>query len=161
DQSRFNGLAPSTLAVRAMPSTLTAPATLSPGQSVVSAHQQYRLVMQSDGNLVQYGNGAALWSSLTYGHPGASAKLQPDGNLVVYAPGNRALWSTGSWTAGGPTSLVVHDGGDVAVTLGSGKVVWHDGAPGDDRLLGPDTLVAGQTIESPDRQYRLEMQGDG
>ena len=273
DQSRFNGSAPAALAVRAMPSAVTGPLVLSAGQFLVSPHQQYRLLMQPDGNLVVYGNGAALWSSGTWGHPGSSASLQPDGNLVVYsaagvalwnsgtwaagpgvvlavrddgdvtltspggsvvwhegglgsdrlhpggslaadqyiaspdhryrlvmqsdgnlvdyadgtavwstgtfgnpgarvvmrpdgnlvlyAPGNRAVWNSGSWTAGGSSSLVAHDGGDVTVILPDGRVAWHDGAPGDDRLLGPDTLVAGQDLTSPDGQYRLDMQGDG
>ncbi|WP_030271135.1 hypothetical protein [Streptomyces sp. NRRL B-24484] len=78
---------------------------LTPGQSLVSG--ETALVMQGDGNLVLYlvgptGNhGPAVWSSGTYGHPGAYAVMQPDGNLVVYRQGRSApadaLWSTRSW----------------------------------------------------------------
>ena len=49
--------------------------------------------MQTDGNLVLYDRGTAIWDSHTNGHAGASLALQSDGNLVVYL-GNAALWNT-------------------------------------------------------------------
>ena len=55
--------------------------------------------MQLDGNLVlQDSTGRGLWSSRTYGHPGAYAVAQDDGNLVVYgSPGNtQPLWASGT-----------------------------------------------------------------
>ncbi|MFD7643931.1 hypothetical protein ACFV4P_25115 [Kitasatospora sp. NPDC059795] len=61
------------------------------------------LEMQNDGNLVLYleasvgGHGPAVWSSGTWGHPGAHASMQPDGNFVVYSDSGTALWATGSW----------------------------------------------------------------
>jgi hypothetical protein len=51
------------------------------------------LVMQSDGNLVIYGDAGAVWSTSTHGHPGAVLALQDDGNLVVY-DGGVALWNS-------------------------------------------------------------------
>jgi hypothetical protein len=51
--------------------------------------------MQNDGNFVLYATGGkALWSSGTYGHPGASLAMQNDGNLVVYGPGGKPLWAS-------------------------------------------------------------------
>jgi hypothetical protein len=52
----------------------------------------------SDGNLVIYQGGTALWASNTAGHPGAVLVDQQDGNQVIYQ-GGTALWaskSTGS-----------------------------------------------------------------
>ncbi|ATB37101.1 hypothetical protein CYFUS_002522 [Cystobacter fuscus] len=65
------------------------------GKGGLSAH------MQSDGNFVVYRTtgattGADVWSTLTYGHPGAYLVLQNDGNLVIYE-GGTAIWNTGTW----------------------------------------------------------------
>lgn len=56
-----------------------------------------RLVMQRDGNLVVYLGHKALWSSGTWGHPGARLVLQRDRNLVIYSAAGRALWATGTY----------------------------------------------------------------
>jgi hypothetical protein len=56
------------------------------------------LTMQSDGNLVLYQNGSALWASNTGGECSSGscfAVFQTDGNFVVYN-GSTALWSTNS-----------------------------------------------------------------
>ncbi len=56
-----------------------------------------RAVMQGDGNFVLYHQGwTPLWSSGTWGHPGAYIVLQNDGNLVIYGPSGRALWASGT-----------------------------------------------------------------
>ena len=169
DQSRSNGGAPAGLAIRTMPSTVTAPATLSGGQYLVSGHQQYRLVMQADGNLVQYGNGAALWSSMTWGNPGAHLTLQADGNLVVYSTDGRALWNSGTWTAGPGVVLSLGDDGHVSLlppasngaTATAASALWDDGAPGSDRLYPTGTLLADQYVSLPAAGARLSMQADG
>ena len=56
--------------------------------------QEY-VIFQSDGNLVTYGGGRALWWSGTSGS-GARFELQNDGNLVIYTAANRAVWSSGT-----------------------------------------------------------------
>jgi hypothetical protein len=49
--------------------------------------------MQGDGNLVLYDTASKpLWSSGTYGHPGAYAAMQDDCHLVVYGPAGAPLW---------------------------------------------------------------------
>jgi surface antigen len=76
----------------------------------------YQLVMQTDGNLVEYNsNGRPLWDSETNGHPGAYAALQAsDGNLVVYPQAGSFLW-----TAAVPKSpgdrLCIQDDGNLVV----------------------------------------------
>ena len=50
-------------------------------------------VMQTDGNFVLYSASQALWSSNSWGHPGATLAIQNDGNLVVYS-GGIPLWNS-------------------------------------------------------------------
>ena len=52
------------------------------------------LIMQNDGNLVNYCNGKSVWSSNTYNNPGAYLAFQPDGNVVIYSSNNEVLWDT-------------------------------------------------------------------
>jgi hypothetical protein len=93
------------------------------------------LVMQTDGNLVQYlvrpdcQNGPALWSSNTSGNAGAYAIMQPDGNFVVYKAGGSstlggALWSaqTNGWS--GVTASFDH--GALRLHGGLSGVIWQD-----------------------------------
>jgi hypothetical protein len=56
-------------------------------------HSGAKLTMQTDGNLVLYGAGGALWSAQTNNHPGATATMQTDGNLVIHDASGTALWS--------------------------------------------------------------------
>ncbi len=72
--------------------------TMRSGDYIQSPDNRYSLVMQPNGNLVLFsaGNDKALWSSNTYGQPGAYAVMQNDGNLVVYKANNIATWSSGT-----------------------------------------------------------------
>lgn len=105
---------------RILPGTVIAPGTV----LRAGAGRQQTLTMQADGNLVQYVNGAAVWSSQTFGRPGAYAALQPDGNLVVYtADGRSALWS--SRTSGkGAGQLMVQVDSNVVLYGGSDTRTW-------------------------------------
>ena len=63
---------------------------LTANQSIYSPDGQYQLIMQGDGNLVEYGpGGQVIWDAATNGNPGAYAIMQGDGNLVVYSPAGR------------------------------------------------------------------------
>ncbi|WP_180356421.1 MULTISPECIES: hypothetical protein [Kitasatospora] len=74
----------------------------------------FQLIMQSDGNLVEYrwdGDPTAgqqsrsvCWSSNTMGSGANHATYQQDGNFVVYTPGGYAAWASN--TAGGGGSSV-------------------------------------------------------
>ena len=78
-------------------------ATLLPGAELVNGN--YRLVFQTDGNLVSYQNGTnkVIWASYTQGKGATRCTMQDDGNFVIYA-GNTALWHT--QTAGqGPSYM--------------------------------------------------------
>ena len=96
--------------------------SLNPGQGRYSPNGAYWLVMQGDGNLVEYGGGRARWASNT-GVPGARAVLQADGNFVVYSPQNQALWASGS--SGNPGAwAAVHNDGRLAVYRTNGTAAW-------------------------------------
>ncbi len=111
--------------------TLEAGQVLLPGESVLSCGGscgQFVLVMQGDGNLVLYQNGAPLWSSLWESgmmQPGSYAVMQGDGNLVVYGPGcggpNGSCWNSG--TAGYP-------GAGLSVQGDGNLVIYGPGCPG-------------------------------
>lgn len=117
--------------------TLQPEERLSSGSRLRSSDGQYSLRMQRDGNLVLTSTGRVLWASGTYGHPDASAVMQPDGNFVIVSHTGRALWETR--TAGHPGATFSLQGdGDVSVQR-SGVVLWSTQST-------PDSLVPGQTL---------------
>ncbi len=95
------------------PATLFRPGQyLFSGQSIASPNGVYKLVMQTDGNLVQYdGNWSPIWSSGTYS-PGAYAVMQQDGNFVIYNGGS-VVWhaNTGPRPDGNVSHLSLHNSG--------------------------------------------------
>lgn len=67
-----------------------------------------RLVMQNDGNLVEYlylqGGTIVCWASDTYGSGSNNhATYQQDGNFVVYTSGGYPVWSSHTAGKGGST----------------------------------------------------------
>ncbi len=70
--------------------------TLAAGQALEDAYHQYKLLMQSDGNLVlsKIAGNVLLAQSGTGGNPGAFATMQSDGNFVIYSSAGKALVST-------------------------------------------------------------------
>jgi hypothetical protein len=106
---------------------IAASTILEAGHSAVSCDGRFSLVMQStDGNLVLYFAGAALWNANTAGNPGAYAAMQSDGNFVVYDSSSVALWQAG--TAGNPgADLAVQDDGNVVVYSTTSAPLWDSG----------------------------------
>ncbi len=94
--------------------------------------------MQSDGNLVLYAGGRALFSTSTFGSS-PSAVLQNDGNFVVYGSG-RALWSSKSGRIPPPPPPVT----SVGSFLNAGV-----------------TLTVNQQVASPSGAFVARMQSDG
>ncbi len=97
-------------------------AILWPGQSFVTDRPLYsddgvfRVVMQSDGNLVVYDNqNKALWASGTNGQAVSQCTMQTDGNLVIYGYYN-AIWASG--TQGNPGAyLDMQNDGNLVIYL--------------------------------------------
>jgi hypothetical protein len=106
------------------PSVLAAGQMLTAGGTLYSPGGAYRLVMQTDGNLVEYGPSGALWSSNTPGS-GSSNRLvmQTDGNLVMYTASGAVPFATGEVGSGSSDYLAVQDDGNV-VQYGAGGAVF-------------------------------------
>ncbi|HJU36327.1 MAG TPA: fibronectin type III domain-containing protein [Gaiellaceae bacterium] len=140
-------------------STLSAGQSLHPGQSLLSPGGAYRLVMQGDGNLVEYQGGTPLWASNTAGDSGAVVEMQSDGNLVIYLNGV-AKWASGTNGFSGAV-LELQTDSNLVIYQGS-HPLWdrHSGYIGY-RLTHGTALNAGQVLVSPNHVYRLVMQGDG
>jgi hypothetical protein len=102
--------------------------------SVTSINGQYQLYQQSDGGLVEYGNGGVVFSTSTRGGPGASTVMQSDGNLVTYAAdGTTPLFDTHTFGNPGAQAVLQSDG-NLVVYAPSGKALWASYGPAD--LLG-------------------------
>ena len=101
-----------------------------------------RMWLQTDGNLVIYYNGKAVWASTTKGAD--RLHMQSDGNLVLFA-GSKAVWQ--SHTSGHPGALLdlLPDGSAVIYTKVGGTGIWNsrmrpgkDGLPSTGTHLLPD-----------------------
>lgn len=97
---------------------------LLPGTSISSDDGRFSLVMQGDGNLVLYRNGAgALWATGTAGKQVAFAVMQNDGNLVLYTPNGAPVWASG--THGNPGSvLILQDDGNLVIYAPGSRTIW-------------------------------------
>ena len=101
--------------------------SLGAGQQLISPNGQFVLVMQGDGNLVEYAPGnRAVWASGT-NRPNSIALMQSDGNLVVIAPGNVPVWNAG--TNGNPGADVELQSDGNLVVYAQGHIAkWSTGA---------------------------------
>jgi hypothetical protein len=143
-------------------SILSAGQQLQAGQELVSVGGQYQLAMQTDGNLVIYGNGCVVWASNTAGtgsHDDLS--MQTDGNLVIYTSAGKAVWASGTAGTGGANSLNMQADGNLVVYTGAAKPVWASGAGNADQLCAPHSMGLDQYIHSAGGRYELLMQDDG
>jgi streptogrisin C len=98
-------------------------------QSVTSCDGRFTFVMQGDGNLVLYQNGAGpLWASGTR-VPGTVLAMQGDGNLVEYGPHGGVRFATGTQGHPGAT-LAVQGDGNVVVYGPAGHPLWATNTAG-------------------------------
>lgn len=102
------------------PSQLLNGEQLTVNQSLRSPNGAYVLVMQSDGNLVEYGPSGAVWASGTGGAD--HVVMQSDGNLVVYSP-SAAKWGSGTDGYGAGVTLSLQDDSNL-VLYRIGSAVW-------------------------------------
>jgi pimeloyl-ACP methyl ester carboxylesterase len=158
------------------PSILPGGSLLRPGQQIASPDGRYRLIFQTDGNLVIYRfDGAAVWWTGTVGISPGAASMQTDGNFVVYDTANAARWHT--HTFGNPGGyLSMQNNGAIVIYAANGARLWGSPVPpnevntppgGGSGTPSPDTLAAGarlypgQAVQSLDRRFALTYQTDG
>jgi hypothetical protein len=105
--------------------------TLEPGRQLDSGNQklspngQWRLVMQSDGNLVIYNvaTGNYKWSTFTGGSGAQRATMEQNGCFNLYTEPGVLKWST--WTRDAGSVLRLKDDGVLAVVNTKGWTVWN------------------------------------
>jgi len=115
---------------------------LYPGQAALSCGGKLAFVHQTDGNVVLYYSGRALWSSGTNGRTTSVLLMQGDGNLVLYGPGYVPIWSTGTWRYAGASLAIQGDCN--AVIYAGGSAVWAtntSGCPWIDDPTQPNAMV--------------------
>ncbi|HUD10507.1 MAG TPA: hypothetical protein VMR28_02420 [Candidatus Saccharimonadales bacterium] len=104
---------------------------LYPGQSINTADGHYKLVLQSDGNLVLYdNNGKPLWASGTNGDSTAFLAMQGDGNLVLYGTNGSPLWYSGT-SGNSDLRLVTQQDGNLVLYNPVNVPLWDTGTQGD------------------------------
>ena len=99
--------------------------TLNQNQYLRSRDGRFRLIMQTDGNLVLYKEGVrALWHTQTGGRPYITrCIMQTDGNLVLYNSGTTPYWWTGTTSYPGGYLILQNDGN--LVMYQNGVARWH------------------------------------
>jgi CHAP domain len=127
---------------------------LGSGQRLVSANGQYVLVMQGDGNLVEYAPGnRPIWASGTNA-AGSVVRMQSDGNLVIVAPGNRPVWATG--TNGNPgATLELQNDANVVVYAQGHSPRWASASAPSGSALG-DRIVSVARAEADNNLRNYE-----
>ena len=132
--------------------------TLTAGQDIASPDGHYELVMESDGDLVEYiVGGRPLWASHTNGDAGSHAVMQPGGNLAIYDPAGAAVWSSNSRSTGCPILVIQNDGN---VVIYSPRAIFATNTV--QSMMQPgDVLRPGWSIYSPSEDFQLIMQTDG
>ena len=145
--------------------TIAAGHGLARGESWGSCDDRFELAMQTDGNLVLYSDGVALWATGTNGK-GDVVVMQPDGNLVLYSDHSRALFASGTAGHAG-AHLQIQDDGN-AVVYDGGKAVWASNTGGMPAkptacgAIGSDRgLTIGESLASCDGHHVLVQQADG
>ncbi|MGW6617961.1 hypothetical protein ACWGA0_31475 [Streptomyces erythrochromogenes] len=108
---------------------ITGTAGLNRGEAWYSPDRQTMLVQQTDGHVVLYHQGRAIWTAVgSYGY-GNTFYMQADGNLVSYDAAMRPLWNSATdrhWGA----HLAVQNGGNIAVYYGGTPIWWSNFRPG-------------------------------
>jgi hypothetical protein len=105
-------------------------AKLGPGQTIRSQNARYRLVYQSDGDLVLFDDNASLrvWASNTSAQGAGAANMQLDGNFVLTSPGGTPVAET--CTNGRLRAfLMLSNTGDLVVRAPGGQTVWTRAQP--------------------------------
>ncbi|MBW8862886.1 MAG: DUF11 domain-containing protein [Acidobacteria bacterium] len=145
------------------PGSLDSGDLLSPNETIASNSGRYQFVYQSDGNLVLYDEGIALWSTDTNGITPGAVYMQGDGNLVLYDGSGAPVWASG--TAGDDGAfLAVQDDGNVVIYR-DGVAVWATNTVQKTSPRGCSsnslTLLPGEALVSQDGHFALVYQGDG
>lgn len=113
--------------------TLPANSYLRANDFATSCDGRFRLVMQTDGNLVLYFGNAVLWAANTSNNIGAYMVMQADGNVAIYNMTNMAVFSSGTFNHPGAVLFIRNDGNMLVQTLhadGGSSIWWQTNTGG-------------------------------
>jgi hypothetical protein len=104
---------------------------LSMGQKLVSKNKRFKLVLQSDGNLVWYDKKIPE-SAFSLNGKSANGSfhvdMQYDDNFVLYDDKRNVYWCSNTFRKGdGDCQLRVEDDGKVAIYTSENKIIWTKG----------------------------------
>ena len=125
DTSGIRSIYGGTTAAPVTTDTLQSGSRLTVGQTLVSTNRRYRLIYQSDGNLVLYDDvdRTAPWASNTGGIRAGYALLQGDGNLVVYDAQGAGRWASNT-DGNANARLLLQNDGNLVLYASNGQAVW-------------------------------------
>ncbi|WP_288467987.1 peptidoglycan DD-metalloendopeptidase family protein [uncultured Curtobacterium sp.] len=135
--------------------------TLQPGDAMTSSNGQFRLVMQGDGNLVEYGVGnVVVWASNTAKYPGAVMDVGTDGVLVLRRGGQLIA----RWGAGGVVGrdFGVLPDGTLRMRDSAKKTLWTIRSF-QDRVTAGNVIQPGTILRSDagtSRQFTMQADGN-
>lgn len=141
------------------PYEIEAGQSLTAGQTISDAFDQYTFTMQSDGNGVEYGNGHALWQTGTHG-VGNYITMQHDGNLVVYSSKGKALWQTGTRGPNSTFAMVVWEPEVNSQNGLVGTMTWSAGPLTTDIATTGDVMTEEQRLENQTGSVALQSDGN-
>jgi len=99
---------------------------ISTGQQINSPDGRFRLVQQTDGNLVLYFGGSPLWANYAFGS-NFTTYFQSDGNLVTYSPSG-PVWNSETNAIG--ARLALQNDGNLVIYDLDDRVVWSTNTGG-------------------------------
>ena len=146
---------------------------LNKGKFIYSLNKTFKLILQDDGNLVEYNDktGKALWASNTLGKDANDLVLQADGNVVLYNNANKAIFATD--TLGKGRYIAITNNGNISIYDKNYEEVWNNGVYSfygvDKSTIGgykitnstDDDLSAEIAISNKDFTKELFSKGDG
>ncbi|MFJ7289813.1 MULTISPECIES: peptidoglycan DD-metalloendopeptidase family protein [unclassified Curtobacterium] len=134
--------------------------TLQPGDSVTSPNGQFRLILQGDGNLVEYGVGnQVLWASNTSNQPGAVLTIGRNRAVDLLRNGKRIVRWASAGTAQSTEFAVRADG---TMGLYSGKTAIVNWTSQQGVVPAGNSIYSGTVLSSDTSgTRRLTMQTDG
>lgn len=147
--------------------------TLLSNQMALSPNGVYKLIMQSDGNLVlssvafknQQTTDQPIWATMTNRSSNLPNKavMQSDGNFVIYDNKGAPIWSTLTFARGqSPYNLLLQDNGNLVLYDGKFTPLWATGTfKFPIGTAAVTSLNSNQFVKSPNGLYKLIMQTDG
>ena len=141
--------------------------SLSPGQYILSPETQSALKFYTNGDVILYADGKAIWGTGVNNTNANKFIMQTDGNLVEYTSGGQALWSSGK--SGSNTYLSMQSDGNLVEYTSGGQALWSSGTSAnpsndyrvDQTIPSGGVLFPGQTIENASKSCQLVFQANG